>query len=249
MEELGARIEAAQAQRLVERAQAAIAPGRVRRGERRGGAAPASESRASLGVEVGREDKGGAGATSYRDGGGGDWPGQAFDEARGLVVQLRRLSPEHPWVCETQEKIRTAQAQRLIEEAEAAIGRDAFDEARGLVEQLADLSPEHPKVWELKEGITKKLTPEMVRIEGGCFRIGSPESEMGRSRRRGAGIEVCVETFSIGTHEVTFAEYDRFADATGRSRPDDSRAGAAERRPVINVSWDDATAYARWLSE
>ena len=187
-----------------------------------------------------------------------------LDEARGVVEQLRRLSPEHPWVWESEEKIRTAQAQRLIEKVEAAIERGELDEARGHVERLAELSPEHPRVPELEGEIAgaerkaeeerrraeerriAELTPEMVRIEGGCFVMGSPESETGRDDDERQH-EVCVEDFSMGTHEVTFAEYDRFAKATGRSRPDDSGWGR-ERRPVINVSWHDATAYARWLS-
>ena len=170
----------------------------------------------------------------------------AFDEARGVVEQLRRLSPEHPWVWESEEKIRTAQAQRLVETAEGAIERGELDEARGHVKKLADLSPEHPKVWELKEEIARKLTPEMVRIEGGHFRMGSLVSETGRADDEHQH-EVYVKSFSMGRHEVTFAEYDRFARATGRSRPDDKDWGRG-RRPVINVSWHDAMAYARWLS-
>ena len=92
-----------------------------------------------------------------------------------------------------------------------------------------------------------ELTPEIVSIEGGSFWMGSLQSEERRyddERRR----LVRVEGFSIGKYEVTFAEYDRFAEATGRSSPYDEGWGRG-RRPVIDVSWDDATAYARWLSE
>ena len=57
-----------------------------------------------------------------------------------------------------------------------------------------------------------------------------------------------AKPFAIGKYEVTFDEYDRFARSTGRARPDDKDWGR-ERRPVIYASWDDATAYAEWLSE
>ncbi|MGH8499760.1 MAG: formylglycine-generating enzyme family protein, partial [Methylococcales bacterium] len=57
-----------------------------------------------------------------------------------------------------------------------------------------------------------------------------------------------AQPFAIGKFEVTFAEYDRFAQATGRPLPDDSGWGR-DRQPVINVSWIDAQAYARWLSQ
>ena len=91
-----------------------------------------------------------------------------------------------------------------------------------------------------------ELTPEMVRIKEGCFRMGSPRSETGRFAGEDRHQE-CVEAFSMGKHEVTFAEYDRFAKATGRARPYDKGWGRG-RRPIISVSWHDATAYARWLS-
>ena len=88
--------------------------------------------------------------------------------------------------------------------------------------------------------------PEMVSIRGGCFQMGSPDSEKGRddNERRH---RVCVEGFGLGKTEVTFAEYDRFARATRRKQPSDSGWGRG-KRPVINVSWKDATAYAEWLS-
>jgi formylglycine-generating enzyme required for sulfatase activity len=47
---------------------------------------------------------------------------------------------------------------------------------------------------------------------------------------------------------VTFAEYNLFAEATKREKPDDRNWGRGNR-PVMNVYWKDAVAYAEWLSE
>lgn len=90
--------------------------------------------------------------------------------------------------------------------------------------------------------------PDMVFIEGGRFTMGSPVDEHGRDAERERPQRVTVDDFHLGRYAVTFAEYDRFARATGREPPDDRGWGRGER-PVINVSWHDARSYAEWLSE
>ena len=90
------------------------------------------------------------------------------------------------------------------------------------------------------------LGPPMIPITGGCTEMGSPGSEHRRDLDE-RHHQVCIEDFGIGKHEVTFDEYDRFAAATGRTLPGDEEWGR-DNRPVINVSWDDAMAYATWMS-
>jgi formylglycine-generating enzyme required for sulfatase activity len=90
------------------------------------------------------------------------------------------------------------------------------------------------------------LEPEMVELTGGEFWMGSQENE-GKSSEHPRHL-VKIEPFAMEKYEVTFAEYDTFAKATGRPFPDDEGWGRG-RRPVINVSWKDAGKYAEWLSE
>jgi formylglycine-generating enzyme required for sulfatase activity len=85
---------------------------------------------------------------------------------------------------------------------------------------------------------------EMITIPAGTFRMGAHEG----SDEQPVHAVTIGKPFALGKYEVTFEAYDAFATATGRSEPLDSRWGRGER-PVINVSWDDATAYAAWLSQ
>ncbi|TGO03240.1 hypothetical protein PN36_10450 [Candidatus Thiomargarita nelsonii] len=92
--------------------------------------------------------------------------------------------------------------------------------------------------------ILGKLGPEMVIIPEGKFRMGDRRGEHDERHVR----KVWVEKFAMCRYEVTFEEYDLFAEETDRGRPDDEGMGRANR-PVINVSWLDAMAYVDWLSE
>ncbi len=88
--------------------------------------------------------------------------------------------------------------------------------------------------------------PKMVVIPGGRFLMGSPPNELERKDSERPH-EVGIEPFALGKYEVTFEEYDRFASATNRDKPEDGGWGRG-RRPVISVTWFDAAAYAEWLS-
>ncbi len=95
----------------------------------------------------------------------------------------------------------------------------------------------------LKDG---SLGPKMVVIPAGRFRMGDIQ---GKGEKDEQPVHsVSVDSFAMAIYEVTFSEYDRFAIATGRKQPSDQgwRRG---NRPVIDVTWDDARAYAQWLSE
>lgn len=91
------------------------------------------------------------------------------------------------------------------------------------------------------------VCPDMVVVPAGEFMMGSPESERGRGRNEGPQRKVAVRAFAIGKFEVTFAQWDACAAEGGcKHKPHDETWGRG-RRPVINVSWHDATAFVAWL--
>jgi formylglycine-generating enzyme len=92
---------------------------------------------------------------------------------------------------------------------------------------------------------TIKPTIEWVSISAGTFAMGSPASEIER-RDNEPQHQVTLSAFKMSKYEVTFEQYDLFCEATGRSKPSDEGWGRGNR-PVINVSWDDATAFAEWM--
>lgn len=87
--------------------------------------------------------------------------------------------------------------------------------------------------------------PRMVQIPAGSFSMGSTVASPNFNERPQHQVE--LSAFAIGKYEITFAEYDRFAQATNRELPADAGWGRG-RQPVINISWDDAVAYVNWLS-
>jgi formylglycine-generating enzyme required for sulfatase activity len=88
--------------------------------------------------------------------------------------------------------------------------------------------------------------PEMVWIFSGRFRMGNIQKNAYKDEK--PAHRVSIKSFAMGRYEVTFAEYDKFAKATGRKKPSDNGWGRGNH-PVINIYWKDAAAYAVWLSQ
>ena len=87
---------------------------------------------------------------------------------------------------------------------------------------------------------------DMVFIKGGTFLMGDTFGDGGNDEK--PVHTVTVNDFYMSKYEVTFAQYDTFCEATGRKKPSDSGWGRGSR-PVINVSWNDAVAYCKWVSK
>ena len=84
-----------------------------------------------------------------------------------------------------------------------------------------------------------------LSIPAGTFLMGSPESEVDRGSNENQH-QVTLSAFKMSKNEITFAQYDLFCEKTGFEKPEDEGWGRGDR-PVINVSWDDASAFATWM--
>lgn len=89
--------------------------------------------------------------------------------------------------------------------------------------------------------------PEMVVIPAGSFLMGGPADEPDRYTHEGPLHRVAVPAFAAGRTPVTFAQWDACVAAGGCSHRARDEGWGRDDRPVINVNWDDAQEYARWL--
>jgi formylglycine-generating enzyme required for sulfatase activity len=92
--------------------------------------------------------------------------------------------------------------------------------------------------------------PEMIVMATGSFTMGSADSETGHQADEDPAHEVRLEVpFAVGRFEVTFDEWDACLADGGCDghKPDDQHWGRG-RRPVVDVSWEEAHDYTEWLS-
>ncbi|MFK7955989.1 MAG: SUMF1/EgtB/PvdO family nonheme iron enzyme, partial [Lysobacterales bacterium] len=110
------------------------------------------------------------------------------------------------------------------------------------------------------------LGPLMVRMDSAQVTIGNPDRAS-----EGLVTDATVPAFALGAFEVTVGEYRQFAQATGLKPPASAAEGCnywlfnwrqrqdktwespgfnqSESHPVVCISYEDAIAYTRWLSE
>ncbi|HEY6169226.1 MAG TPA: formylglycine-generating enzyme family protein, partial [Verrucomicrobiae bacterium] len=125
------------------------------------------------------------------------------------------------------------------------------------------------------ETIENSIGLKLIRIPAGEFTMGSPSSENGRRDDEPQRQVRLTRDFFIGRCEVTRGQFRRFVDATGYrteaernvrggygfdeqtrrlSGPDKKFSwrftgfAQTDEHPVVNVSWNDASAFCHWLT-
>jgi formylglycine-generating enzyme required for sulfatase activity len=90
---------------------------------------------------------------------------------------------------------------------------------------------------------------KLVKIPGGVFLMGSPESEDGHSENEAPLHEVGVPGFYMGRYPVTNEEYGLFLNENPNMAEPvywAERRFNQPRQPVVGVIWEDAKRYALW---
>lgn len=143
------------------------------------------------------------------------------------------------------EAMRTGLFPALQEAAQAAL-KSAEENQRARVA----LRSRPGSAWrDATPGLAESASPEMVTIPPGKFLMGSPKSESERDVYERPQHDVRIDyAFALGKHAVTFAEWDAAIAAGAKLEKPSDEGWGRDRRPVINVSWNDAKAYLAWLN-
>lgn len=118
-----------------------------------------------------------------------------------------------------------------------------------------------------KEGGQEICGPEMVVGPAGRFIMGSPDGEGDAEEHPAHEVEI-REAFAVGRHEITVAQYTKCMNEEKCPTPEWLELGpnnvvtgtidtyrnlgeavVDDAYPIVGVSWNDATAYAAWLSK
>jgi formylglycine-generating enzyme required for sulfatase activity len=159
-------------------------------------------------------------------------------------------------VPQTQADALTGPAQTKVEARIADLKAKTAALAASARARLDTLSPQQrlsapPAIWRVPGALTefKDCTncPQMVVIPAGEFTMGSPSSEPHRGAEAQHRVTIAA-AFAVSKFEITFDEWDACVKdgGCGGYRPDDQGWGRG-KRPVINISFENAKTYVNWL--
>ncbi len=183
----------------------------------------------------------------------------AYDEAPDWGGARRRRAPRRPktarereaeaaydaWAHQEAERYAAArEAERLRRESEEA--REAEARARRAAEE------QYPRSRLHGAGLVVHFAPgvwtTLLHIPTGTFTMGSlaaADPEAGRAEQPAHAVR--LSEYYIGQYPVTNAQYQAFRKATGQ--PGADIAPSRAQYPAVNVAWDDANAFCRWLTQ
>lgn len=138
-------------------------------------------------------------------------------------------------------------AQQHLRKAESLkVNNRKVDLAR---KEFADLRRQAMSIKFLEEPF---IGMKLVDLKGECFSLGSPDSQAERYFNEKPK-RVCVEDFSISQYEITNAQYRQFKPDHDSgfyfNSANQSFSLNGDQQPAVEVSWQDAVAFADWLSE
>ena len=155
-------------------------------------------------------------------------------------------------------------------------GASTHDERKETFEYYQDGKIGHGRRRVLVLDLGDGVKMEFVRVPAGTFQMGSPAGEKDRRVDEGQHTVELTHDFYLGKYEVTRGQFRAFVNEAGyRTEPETDGQGAwgydedtkkvegrkpkyswkstgfgqTEEHPVVNVTWNDANAFCRWLAQ
>jgi len=131
----------------------------------------------------------------------------------------------------------------------------ALQEQQSSTETASTAEPETPEPnttdsssWDRSETLYQDcdVCPQMVVIPAGEFAMGSDKH---RREEQPVHPVIIEQAFGLGRYEVTLGEWGACVKAGACRYSPENLTSGDPALPVGDVSWDDAQAYLRWLSE
>lgn len=102
--------------------------------------------------------------------------------------------------------------------------------------------------------LTDEIKLELVRIPAGSFIMGTDAGTIDEGPRRAVRIEAPFYMATVETSNEMYALFDpahdtRFIDMPGTDQTREGLPANQPRQPVARITWDEAMAFCRWLSQ
>ncbi|GGK76188.1 SUMF1/EgtB/PvdO family nonheme iron enzyme [Amphritea balenae] len=168
---------------------------------------------------------------------------QALNQTRAELQQVQKD------IAELQETLRQERDERSVElkqlQTELKSRTETMDSLQKELEEIRFDDADKLTVFtdQLEDGFKG---PQMVIMPRSTFTMGDQQL-IGDDNELPAHSVTISHRFALSRNEVSFNDYDYYARTMSRPLPDDNGWGRGNR-PVINVSWKEAKAYAQWLA-
>ncbi|HEY1199805.1 MAG TPA: SUMF1/EgtB/PvdO family nonheme iron enzyme, partial [Niastella sp.] len=137
---------------------------------------------------------------------------------------------------------------RTIQIGDSLFGLKKYADALVAFTAAGNLKPTDQSVKKKIEDCNKELLniaqkiPRVI-INEGSFTMGTDNG----NPDDGPAHTVSLPRFALSKTEVTVSQYKSFCLYTGRHMPQEPGYGWTDNAPVVNVSWEDAMAYCKWV--
>jgi formylglycine-generating enzyme required for sulfatase activity len=170
------------------------------------------------------------------------------------VAQARERDRQR--VADEQVAKKGREIERWLAEGDAALAQGDRVKARAVWSRVKASDPAFAGLQDRLASVrlrlgNKQIFPpsgaEYVFIRAGAFDMGctSGGSECGGDEKPARRVTL-TRDFWVAVTETTVGQYRAFAQSEGRPMPPSPPFTQGEDHPVVNVTWDDASAYCRW---